>query len=320
MPLDEGGRDSSLINLSDAAATVGPLYQNPSKANLSPRVGAAWDVLGDGSTSVRGGYGLYFNTNNQQNLIVTVTNPPATPRFVIATPTFPVPPFDRGVGNTIRPVQWDLDAPRLKMWNVSLQRSLPASVIATVGYAGSRGTHLFRNTDVNIPTPTLGADGRYFFAAGLPRQNRNFGTIELKSSDGNSWYKALIVELRRNWHQGLSLQSSYTLSHTEDTTQASTFFSDATNGTTVAFPGTGPELQQGPFGLGRTSQLGDERRVGHPVCARNQRRGSRAAGRMAGVRDQHHAQRTAVDGVRPEQLVALAVVALDRSDDGPRPS
>ncbi|MEQ1912569.1 MAG: TonB-dependent receptor, partial [Vicinamibacterales bacterium] len=134
MPIDEGGRDSSLINLSDSAATVGPLYQNPSKANLSPRVGAAWDVLGDGSTSVRGGYGLYFNTNNQQNLIVTVTNPPATPRFVIANPTFPVPPFDRGVGNTIRPVQWDLDAPRLKMWNVSLQRSLPASVIATVGY------------------------------------------------------------------------------------------------------------------------------------------------------------------------------------------
>ena len=67
------------------------LYQNPSTVNLSPRVGAAWDVFGDGLTSVRGGYGLYFNTNNQQNLIVTVTNPPATPRFVIANPTFPEP-------------------------------------------------------------------------------------------------------------------------------------------------------------------------------------------------------------------------------------
>ena len=83
------------------------------------------------STSVRGGYGLYFNTNNQQNLIVTVTNPPATPRFVIANPTFPTPPFERGVGNTIRPVQWDLEAPRLHMWNVSVQRSLPANLIAT---------------------------------------------------------------------------------------------------------------------------------------------------------------------------------------------
>ena len=246
MPIDQGGRDSALINLSDPAPTVGVLYQNPSTFNLSPRVGAAWDVFGDGLTSVRGGYGRYFNTNNQQNLIVTVTNPPATPRFVIGNPTFPTPPFDRGVGNTIRPVEWELDAPRLHMWNVSMQRSLPASVIATVGYAGSRGKHLFRNTDVNIPTPTTTADGRYFFAAGLPRPNTSFGTIELKSSDGNSWYRALVFELRRSWRQGFSVQSSYTFSSTEDTTQASTFFSDATNGTTVAFPEFDPDYNKGP--------------------------------------------------------------------------
>ena len=246
MPIDQGGRDSALINLTDPAPTVGVLYQNPSTFNLSPRVGAAWDVFGDGLTSVRGGYGLYFNTNNQQNLIVTVTNPPATPRFVIGNPTFPNPPFERGVGNTIRPVEWELDAPRLHMWNVSVQRSLPASLIATVGYAGSRGKHLFRNTDINIPTPTTTADGRYFFAAGLPRPNTNFGTIELKSSDGDSWYKALVFELRRTWRQGFSVQSSYTLSSIEDTTQASTFFSDATNGTTVAFPEFDEDYNRGP--------------------------------------------------------------------------
>jgi hypothetical protein len=245
MPLDEGGRDSALVSRSDPAATVGPLYENPA-GSLSPRIGAAWDVTGDGRTAVRGGYGLYFNTSNQQNLIVTVTNPPATPRFVIANPTFPVPPFERGVGNTIRPVQWDLESPRLHMWNVTAERALPAGLIATIGYAGSRGKHLFRNTDVNIPTPAAGPDGRLFFAAGLPRPNRNFGTIELKSSDGNSWYKALVIELRRTWQQGLSIQSSYTLSRVEDTTQASTFFSDATNGTTVAFPEFVPGYNKGP--------------------------------------------------------------------------
>jgi hypothetical protein len=85
-----------------------------------------------------------------------------------------------------------------------------------------------------------------FFAAGLPRPNRNFGTIELKSSDGDSWYRALIVEVRRSWNRGLSLQSSYTWSRTEDTTQASTFFSDATNGTTVAYPEFDADYNKGP--------------------------------------------------------------------------
>jgi hypothetical protein len=41
------------------------------------------------------------------------------------------------------------------------------------------------------------------------------------------------------------LQSSYTLSRSEDTTQASTFFSDATNGTTSAMPEWIPDYNKG---------------------------------------------------------------------------
>jgi hypothetical protein len=246
MPVDTAGRDSALVNLTDTAPTVGRLYEGPGRANVSPRAGLAWDVFGDGSTSVRGGYGLYYGTTVQQNLIVTVTNPPSTPRFVIPNPTFPSPPFERGIGNTIRPMQWDLESPRLHVWNVNVQRALPGAIIATLGYAASRGTHLYRNTDVNIPVPAAGPEGRPFFAAGLPRPNRSFGTIELKSSDGDSWYRALLLELRRTWQGGLSLQSSYTWSRTEDTTQASTFFSDSTNGTTVAFPEVIPDYNKGP--------------------------------------------------------------------------
>ncbi|HKO45245.1 MAG TPA: TonB-dependent receptor [Pyrinomonadaceae bacterium] len=243
MPVDIYGRDSALPNLSDGAPTVGPLYENPTHKNLSPRVGFAWDVFGDGKTSVRGGYGIYFNTNNQQNLIVTVTNPPATPRVAVAfvnnttcTPSFPAAPLGCPFANSIRPVQFDLKNPYLNVYNLNIQRELPWDTVVTLGYAGSRGVHLLRSNDVNTAVPVVQADGSLFFPAGAPRQNTAFSTIELKSSDGNSWYNAMIFEVRKRWNRTFMLQSSYTFSRNLDTTQASTFFSDATNGTTTAFP------------------------------------------------------------------------------------
>lgn len=236
MPVDIYGRDSALRELTDPAPTVGQLYRNPTKKNISPRFGFAWDVFGDGRTALRGGYGLYFNTNNQQNLIVTVTNPPATPRLIINNPTFPVPQFERGVGNTIRPVEWNLKNPNVSVWNLNLQRQLPLDVLLTLGYAGSRGIHLLRSTDINTATWVRLADGTVFFPEGGRRMNPAFGTIELKKSDGNSWYNAGVIELRKRFGAGFAFQSSYTFSRNIDTTQASTFFSDATNGTTSAMP------------------------------------------------------------------------------------
>jgi hypothetical protein len=243
-PEEKYGRDVALPNLADRAPTIGRLYENPG-VNLSPRGGFAWNVTGDGRTSLRGGYGLYYNTNNQQNLIVTITNPPFTPRPVIASPTFPSPPFNRAGATSIRPMQFDLEYPRIHVWNLSAQRELPWQTVATVSYAGSRGRHLLRSNDVNTARPTSLADGTPFFPAGTPRQNTAFSTIELKSSDGDSWYKAVIIDLRRRFASGVAVQSSYTWSKAEDTTQASTFFSDATNGTTTAFPEFIPGYNKG---------------------------------------------------------------------------
>jgi hypothetical protein len=245
LPRDINGRDSALINLTDRAAAVGQLYEASDANNVSPRLGFAWRVTEDGLTSVRGGYGMYFNTNSSQNLIVTVTNPPSTPRVVFANPTFPNAPFERTSGLSVRPIQWDVETPQLQVWNVNVQRELPGQTAVTIGYADSRGRHLLRSNDVNTAVPVIGADGRPFFPAGAPRANTAFTTIELKSSDGDSWYRALIVEARRRWSNGFMFQSAYTWSKSEDTTQASTFFSDATNGTTSAFPEFIPDYNKG---------------------------------------------------------------------------
>ncbi len=246
LPIDRGGHDSALVNLTDRTATTGQLYEGADYNNFSPRVGLSWDVTGDGRTAVRGGYGLYYATNSSQNLIVTVTNPPDTSRVVYQAPTFPNPPFERAFGLSIRPVQWDVVTPSIHVWNVNLQRELGADTAITLGYAGSRGLNLLRSNDLNTAAPATGADGRPFFAAGLPRINTAWTTIEAKTSDGDSWYRALIVDVRRRLAAGWSFQGSYTWSDSEDTTQASTFFSDATNGTTSAFPEFIPDYNRGP--------------------------------------------------------------------------
>jgi hypothetical protein len=246
LPADRYGRDSALPDLTAPKETVGPLYENPTYKNLSPRGGVAWDLFGDGRTALRGGYGLYFNTNNQQNLIVTVTNPPFTPRPVIVNPTFPNPPFDRAGAISMRPIQFDLDNPRVHVYNANVQREVWGRTTVMAGYAGSRGRHLLRSNDVNTALPVAQSDGTPFIPAGTPRPNTAFSTIELKSSDGDSWYHALILDVRRRWGRGLSAQSSYTYSKSEDTTQASTFFSDATNGTTSAMPEYIPGYNKGP--------------------------------------------------------------------------
>jgi hypothetical protein len=204
--------------------------------------------MGDGRTALRGGYGLYFNTNNQQNLIVTVTNPPATPRVIVPNPTFPTPSFSQ-VSNSVRPVQWDVENPRLHMWNVGVQRELGWGTVLNLAYAGARGQHLLRNTDANVPTPLQLEDGTLFYPPTAARPNTAFSTIELKKSDGDSWYNALVFEVRKRASNGLSFQSSYTFARSIDTTQASTFFSDATNGNNSAFPE--------PFGLDHNKGLAD---------------------------------------------------------------
>jgi len=78
-------------------------------------------------------------------------------------------------------------------------------VVVGVGYVGMRGTHLIRTGDVNAPTPETLPDGRLFTPKGSPRPNPNFSAIELKTSDGDSWYNALQAHVEKTLGGLLSL-------------------------------------------------------------------------------------------------------------------
>ena len=184
LPRDEGNRDVNMPDLLAPEVTVGPLYENPTGKNVSPRLSFAWDVFGDGRTALRGGYGLYFNTMSHQNLIVTVTNPPATPRPVIPNPTFPVPDFSR-LGCSLHPA----DPVRHRApARPRLEREPPAPAARAGGGHGRLRGH---------PRPEPLAQRRRERARpGDPRRRHplpprdrgpaepGFSAIELKSSDG----------------------------------------------------------------------------------------------------------------------------------------
>ena len=283
MPEDIYGRDSSLPDLTASQPTVGPLYREPDLHEPLAARGRRVGRLRRRPTSVRGGYGLYFNTNNQQNLIVTVTNPPATPRPVIVNPTFPTPDFDRAGAISIRPVQCDLDNPRLHVWNVNVQRELLVAhgadrrlrrLARPAPAAQRRREHgpaaSCKPTARCSSPPARRARTRASRPSSSRAATASPGTTRSSSTSG------------AGWRDGVSVQSSYTLSTSEDTTQASTFFSDATNGTTSALPEFIAGYNKGPSDFDTPAQLGAELQLGAAVRARTHRPGRARARSPAG--------------------------------------
>ena len=109
-----------------------------------------------------------------------------------------------------------LKNPYRLQYNVTYQRELSGRTVVTAGFIGSRGYDQIRNIEYNQAVPQVLADGSYFFPVGGTRRNPNFGSMRLRTTDGLSWYKGLVVGGNRRFTQGLSMQASYTLGKSED--------------------------------------------------------------------------------------------------------
>ena len=310
VPVDP--RDVNMPDLLAPAPTVGRLYQNPG-ATFSPRLGAAWNIGGGDRTTLRGGYGIYYTLNNQQDLIVTVTNPPATPRVVIANPSFPVPPFERAGGISVRPIQDDIDYPRVHVWNVNLQRTLWDGWVASVGVAG-------------IARPASVAQRRRQRAgADDPRRRHAVLPGRPDAAEPAFLRHRAEVERRRFLVQGADPRSAPPVEpraagadvvHVVDV-RGHDAERDVLLGLDdqlgVGDAGSDPRLQQGLLGLPRRAQLRRQRHLADPDAPRSRQRPRRHPQRLAGRGDRADAQRQPGHGIHPDEPLTLAVGAVARA-------
>ena len=101
-------------------------------------------------------------------------------------------------------------------YNLTVEHQLPWGVGGTLSYAGTRGFNLLRTREGNPRIPQILSDGGKSFLVGAPRVNRNFGSIELKAADSNSWYNSLQFSVNKRLSNRLQFQSSYTWAHVLD--------------------------------------------------------------------------------------------------------
>src|SRR5262245_2891336 len=226
VPTEVNGKISNLRNVSDNQVTVGdPWHNNPSLKNFAPRIGVAWDPFGDGKTSVRAGFGIFYDEILPKYYFFSGSlNPPFTTRTSItSTPIKPVPfpiitqGFDPNapIRAQLQTVNFDLQTPYVMQFNLSVQRSLPGDVDVTVAYAGSRGNHLLRLGDATLaPESIVNGVKTYNPLAG--RRNPNFAGIWQRVTDAQSFYHSAQLSVIKRYSAGLRAQLSYTFSRSVD--------------------------------------------------------------------------------------------------------
>jgi hypothetical protein len=227
---------------------------NKQWANMGPRLGLAWDVNGDGRTAVRASYALAYEYTpltfhidttgfaapfgNEVDIPSTsLDNPYATypggNPFPYVKPTYPFTNVNVFFpqSSSFTSIPYDTKNMYAQSWNLSLQRELPGSIVASATYTGLQMTHVWTlqalNPAVYFPqascvlngvtyTPcssTANTNQRRRFSLDRPQDGQYIAYLDKLDDGGTQSYHGLILNLDRRAASGITVGGNYTWSH-----------------------------------------------------------------------------------------------------------
>ena len=215
--------------------------------NLAPRFGFAWSPFGNNRTSVRGGYGIFFDAS-PMSAIANVFQGVAPFGTTISLSPPPGPFDDPYAGKNPFPMPFppprDITFPELltaatypktfktaylQDWHLTVERELANNLLLRIGYAGSKGTSLLQGWDGNaavyIPgkSTLANTDSRRPYAPGL-------SGIEIVDSTSGSNFHSLQVTVDKRFSRGFTVLGNYTWAKSIDYgSGAGTLWPDFTN-------------------------------------------------------------------------------------------
>jgi hypothetical protein len=232
-------RSLSFTQLTNGLPTVVPNigeeyeFYEAQKTLFMPRLGFAYRWTDD--WVFRGGFGIYYNVHQLNNYTILNLNPPksGTSNFVqtatggrinagqtvltYASPFGVVNPTSATGINALSP---DNNQPYVTQWSLDIQRRLPFDAVLSVGYVGNKGTHIDNTVELNAPRPALSSNPTPVnsrrpipaFADGPGGPRRTLNRLRWLTSDANSWYHGLQVNLQKRFTGGFQFNLAYTYS------------------------------------------------------------------------------------------------------------